>query len=160
MTNGTIAKIAITAAVAVVGLGFFVKSTFDHGSQYRDVADLVGVENLDDWTGREIRVSGYVLPGSLREQVVHQETQRTFVVHAKGAQLRVYSTGPKPDTFKDQSEVLAIGRLVPVASKRELAAQLGIAGNGTDLAYVLDATELQAKCPSRYSEETKQKLEY
>jgi cytochrome c-type biogenesis protein CcmE len=151
MTNSTLVKIALTSVVAVVGLGFFVKTTFDHGARYRHVADLIGKEDLAEWTGREIKISGYVLPGSLREQIVNQETRRTFVVHDSGKLLRVYSSGPKPDTFKDQSEVLATGHLVPVASKRDLAAQLGVVGNGTELAYVLDATDLQAKCPSRYT---------
>jgi cytochrome c-type biogenesis protein CcmE len=150
MQNSTLAKIAITAAVAVTGVGFFVKSTFDHGSRYRLVDKLVGEENLADWADKEIKVHGYVLANSISEQVVNQQTQRTFVLQNNGKKIRVYSSGPKPDTFKDQSEVVATGRLVPVESKKDLAAQLGVVGTGTELAYVLDAKELQAKCPSKY----------
>jgi cytochrome c-type biogenesis protein CcmE len=149
MQNSTIAKIAITAAVAITGVGFFVKSTFDHGSKYRLVDKLVD-EDLSGWAGKEIKVHGYVLASSIHEQVVNQETQRTFVLQNNGKQIRVYSSGPKPDTFKDQSEVVATGRLVPVAQKAELARMLGVTGSGTSLDYVFEAKELQAKCPSKY----------
>jgi cytochrome c-type biogenesis protein CcmE len=54
----------------------------------------------------------------------------------------VHHTGPKPDTFKDQSEVVATG----VLSRQ-----------GTEL--VVDASELSAKCPSKYEgSQTNKKL--
>jgi cytochrome c-type biogenesis protein CcmE len=148
MQNSTLAKIALTAAVAVAGVGFFIKSTRAHSQHYKMVDDLMK-EDLSQWKDRELKVHGWVLAGSIREQVVNQETQRSFVLEKGGKKIRVFSMGPKPDTFKDQSEVVATGRLVPATEKAQLAESLGVKLEG-DLAYTFEAKELQAKCPSKY----------
>jgi cytochrome c-type biogenesis protein CcmE len=148
MQNSTIGKIVLTAVVAVAGVGFFVKSTLDHREDYFKVEKLMA-EDLGDWTGKEIRVHGFVRAGSIKEDVVNQQTVRTFILQSEGKTIRVFSKGPKPDTFKDQSEVVATGRLVPAAERRAAAAELKI-NIESDAAYVVDATDLQAKCPSKY----------
>ena len=148
MKNSTLAKIALTAAVAVAGVGFFVKSTLGHTTHYKMVDELM-TGDLTQWKGKELKVHGWVLAGSVREQVVDQKTQRTFVLTKEGKKIRVFSYGPKPDTFKDQSEVIATGHVIPAAEKRELAKSLGVALEA-DLDYVVDATKLDAKCPSKY----------
>jgi cytochrome c-type biogenesis protein CcmE len=61
----------------------------------------------------------------------------------------VFNAGPKPDTFKDQSEVVATGHQVPAADFRPLAQKLGVAIE-SDMEYVVQASELMAKCPSKY----------
>lgn len=83
--------------------------------------------------GKTLRVHGYVEAGSIKEEIVGQLATRTFVLTREGKRVRVYSEGPKPDTFRDQSEVVATG----VWSEE----------NGD---YVLRAHELSAKCPSKY----------
>jgi cytochrome c-type biogenesis protein CcmE len=148
MKNSTLAKIALTAAVAVAGVGFFVKSTLGHTQHYKMVDELMAGD-LTQWKGKELKVHGWVLAGSVREQVVDQKTQRTFVLTKEGKKIRVFSYGPKPDTFKDQSEVIATGHVIPAAEKRELAKSLGVVLEA-DLDYVVDATKLDAKCPSKY----------
>ena len=148
MQNSTLAKIALTAAVAVAGVGFFVKSTRDHSQHYKMVDELMA-EDLSQWKDKELKVHGWVLAGSIREEVVKQETQRTFVLTKEGKKIRVFSMGPKPDTFKDQSEVVATGHLVAAADRRELAKSLGVTLEA-DIDYVVEAKELQAKCPSKY----------
>ena len=148
MQNSTLAKIALTAAVAVAGVGFFVKSTLGHTQHYKMVDELMAGD-LSQWKGKELKVHGWVLAGSIREQVVDQKTQRTFVLTKEGKKIRVFSEGPKPDTFKDQSEVVASGRIVAAADKSALAKSLGVSLEA-DLAYVVDATKLDAKCPSKY----------
>lgn len=148
MQNSTLAKIALTAAVAVAGVGFFVKSTLGHTQHYKMVDELMA-SDLSQWKGKELKVHGWVQAGTIREQVVDQKTQRTFVLSKEGKKIRVFSSGPKPDTFKDQSEVIASGALVPAAEKRELARSLGVTLEA-DLDYVVDATKLDAKCPSKY----------
>jgi cytochrome c-type biogenesis protein CcmE len=148
MKNSTLAKIALTAVVAVAGVGFFVKSTLGHTQHYKMVDELMAGD-LSQWKGKELKVHGWVLAGSVREQVVDQKTQRTFVLTKEGKKIRVFSSGPKPDTFKDQSEVIATGHVIPAAEMRELAKSLGVALEA-DLAYVVDATKLDAKCPSKY----------
>jgi cytochrome c-type biogenesis protein CcmE len=148
MQNSTLAKIALTAAVAVAGGGFFVKSTLGHTQHYKMVDELMATD-LSQWSGKELKVHGWVQAGTIREQVVDQKTQRTFVLTKEGKKIRVFSSGPTPDTFKDQSEVIASGALVPAAEKRELARSLGVTLEA-DLDYVVDATKLDAKCPSKY----------
>ena len=148
MQNSTLAKIALTAAVAVAGVGFFVKSTLGHTQHYKMVDELMA-SDLSQWNGKQLKVHGWVQAGSIRELVVDQKTQRTFVLTKEGKRIRVFSEGPKPDTFKDQSEVIASGALVPAAEKRALAQSLGVTLEA-DLDYVVDATKLDAKCPSKY----------
>lgn len=148
MQNSTLAKIALTAAVAVAGVGFFVKSTLGHTQHYKMVDELMAGD-LSQWKGKELKVHGWVLAGSIREQIVDQKTQRSFVLTKDGKKIRVFSSGPVPDTFKDQSEVVASGHLIPAAEKRELAQSLGVALEA-DLDYVVDASKLDAKCPSKY----------
>ena len=148
MQNSTLAKIALTAVVAVAGVGFLVKSTLGHAEHYKMVDELMAGD-LSQWKGKELKVHGWVLAGSIQEQVVDQKTQRTFVLTKEGKKIRVFSEGPKPDTFKDQSEVIATGHLVPATEKAALAKSLG-APLEADLAYVVDATKLDAKCPSKY----------
>jgi cytochrome c-type biogenesis protein CcmE len=148
MQNSTLAKIALTAAVTVAGLGFFVKSTLGHTQHYKMVDELIAGD-LSQWSGKELKVHGWVQAGSIHEQVVDQKTYRTFVLSKEGKKIRVFSSGPKPDTFKDQSEVVATGHLVPAAERKQLAESLGVALE-SDLAYVVDSSELMAKCPSKY----------
>jgi cytochrome c-type biogenesis protein CcmE len=148
MQNSTLAKIALTAAVAVAGLGFFVKSTLGHTQHYKMVDELMAGD-LSQWKDKELKVHGWVVAGSIKEQVVDQKTQRTFVLQKDGKKIRIFSFGPKPDTFKDQSEVVASGHLVLASEKRALAESLG-AKLEADHEYVVDASKLDAKCPSKY----------
>jgi cytochrome c-type biogenesis protein CcmE len=148
MQKSTLGKIVLTAAVAVAGVGFLVKSSVSSASHYKMVDDLMATD-LTSWTGKELKVHGWVEAGSIRESVVNQETHRTFLLQKSGKKIRVFSAGPKPDTFKDQSEVVATGHLVATADMKERATALGVALE-SDLAYVVDSTELMAKCPSKY----------
>jgi cytochrome c-type biogenesis protein CcmE len=78
---------------------------------------------------RHLRVSGNIAPGTIERSgtTVH------FVLAEEGRKLTVNYTGedPPPDTFKDNAQALAIGTL---------------GRNG-----VFQATELQAKCASKYA---------
>jgi cytochrome c-type biogenesis protein CcmE len=148
MQNSTLAKIALTAAVAVAGVGFFVYSTRAHSEHYMMVDKLMA-SDLAEWKDQELKVHGWVLAGSIHEQVVDQKTYRTFVLTKEGKKIRIFSSGPKPDTFKDQSEVIATGHLIAAADKRDLARSLGVTLEA-DLGYVVDAEKLDAKCPSKY----------
>jgi cytochrome c-type biogenesis protein CcmE len=112
------------------------------------VHELMGTD-LASWTGKELKVHGYVEAGSIHESVVNQETHRTFLLQREGKKIRVFNSGPKPDTFKDQSEVVATGHLVPAAQMKSLAESLGVSLE-SDIPYVVDSTELMAKCPSKY----------
>ncbi|HEX3765294.1 MAG TPA: cytochrome c maturation protein CcmE [Kofleriaceae bacterium] len=140
-------KIALTAAVAVGGITFVMRSSAS-AERYFHVEELMA-KQLPDWTDKELKIQGTVLTGSILEKIENQDTQRTFVLQSKGKRIRVFNAGPKPDTFKDESEVLATGHLVPSADLRPLAQKLGVAIE-SDMPYVLQSTELSAKCPSKY----------
>src|SRR5277367_5749263 len=78
---------------------------------------------------RNLRVAGNVAPGS----ITHAGTNANFVLVENANQLRVSYQGeePPPDTFKDNAQALAIGTY------------------GRD--GVFHATQLQAKCASKYA---------
>jgi cytochrome c-type biogenesis protein CcmE len=78
---------------------------------------------------RHLRVAGNVLPGSIQ----HSGTNADFVLVENTNKLRVSYEGeePPPDTFKDNAQALAIGTY------------------GRD--GVFHATQLQAKCASKYA---------
>ena len=78
---------------------------------------------------RHLRVAGNVAPGSIERNGTHAQ----FVLVELGKRLPVQYSGtePPPDTFKDNAQALAIGTY------------------GRD--GVFRATELQAKCASKYA---------
>jgi cytochrome c-type biogenesis protein CcmE len=78
---------------------------------------------------RHLRVAGNVAPGSIERSGANA----AFVLMEQGRLLKVNYQGaePPPDTFKDDAQALAIGTL------------------GRD--GVFHATELQAKCASKYA---------
>ena len=131
MAKKQLNKYLLTAAVVLGGLGFLIYSSVGHAQHYKMVDALM--VQPDAYVGKEMKIHGYVEPGSIKERIVNQQTVRTFVLEKSGKRINVENSGPKPDTFKDQSEVVAQGRL----EKR-----------GDD--YVFVATDLQAKCPSKY----------
>jgi cytochrome c-type biogenesis protein CcmE len=147
MNRSTLGKIVLTAAVAVVGIAFVLKSSAS-AERYFHVEELMAKE-LPDWTDQELKVHGFVEAGSIVEKIANQETQRTFLLQNKGKKIRVFSSGPKPDTFKDQSEVVATGHLVPAAEMKGVAQDLSVVIE-SDMPYVVRATDLMAKCPSKY----------
>jgi cytochrome c-type biogenesis protein CcmE len=149
MNRSTLGKIALTAVVAVGGIAFVLRSSAS-AERYFHVEELMA-KQLPDWTEKELKVHGFVEAGTIVEKIENQETQRTFVLQSKGKKIRVFSSGPKPDTFKDQSEVVATGHLVPAADLRPLAQNLGVPLE-SDMSYVVQATELMAKCPSKYGD--------
>jgi cytochrome c-type biogenesis protein CcmE len=148
MDKSTLGKIILTAVVALGGVLFLVKSSVGSAQHYKMVDDLLA-SDLSSWKDKELKVHGWVEGGSIHESIVNQETHRTFLLQKGGKKIRVFSTGPKPDTFKDLSEVVATGHLVPAAQMKPLAGSLGVAIE-SDMPYVVDSTELMAKCPSKY----------
>lgn len=93
---------------------------------------------------KRVRVDGYVVPGS----IVRNGAQVSFIIHqdpAKRAQdttrLKVVYSGidPLPDTFKDDAQAMADGRL------------------GAD--GVFQANKIQAKCASKYEAKPQMKTD-
>jgi cytochrome c-type biogenesis protein CcmE len=145
-------KIIATAAVALGAGGFLAYSSAADGEYYKYIQDVVSEPG--PWMGKSLQVHGIVEAGSIRQEIVGQKTQRVFILDCdprtneeqkdKAAhrcepggphRLLIRSSGPVPDTFKDLAEVLAKGTLLKEGDK-----------------YVLEATEVSAKCPSHYEE--------
>src|SRR5690242_3919623 len=83
----------------------------------------------DESHTKRLRVAGNVAPGSIERHGTHVQ----FMLLENDQRLRVEYTGTEalPDTFKDDSQALAMG-------------QLGRDG-------VFHASEIQAKCASKYA---------
>jgi cytochrome c-type biogenesis protein CcmE len=169
MKNGTLAKVGLTAAVVVGGGGFLILSSQSHAQHYEMVDKLVA-KGFDGFKDKQMKVHGFVEAGSINTATVSQETRRTFVLQKAGKKIRVYVAGPVPDTFKDASEVVATGRLVPAAQLQEIADQICANAKPADRigcpvrsdaeqAMVVEATELMAKCPSKYEGANSNKID-
>jgi cytochrome c-type biogenesis protein CcmE len=98
----------------------------------------------DEAQAKRVRVDGYVVPGS----IVRNGAQVSFIMHqdpAKRAQdstrLKVVYSGidPLPDTFKDDAQAMADGKL------------------GAD--GVFQANKIQAKCASKYEAKPQMKTD-
>ncbi|HTH53137.1 MAG TPA: cytochrome c maturation protein CcmE [Edaphobacter sp.] len=119
----------IVATVLILGTVAYLAVTGvrDNKSYYVTISELQGMGNKA-YT-RHLRVAGNVAPGSIERS----GTNATFSLLEQGHTLRVVYKGsePPPDTFKDDAQALAIGTF------------------GHD--GVFHATQLQAKCASKYA---------
>jgi cytochrome c-type biogenesis protein CcmE len=117
------------AVVVVLGvIGWLALSGIQSNkSYYVTITELQGM-GAKAYT-RHLRVAGNVVPGSIERNGTHAQ----FVLIEQGKRLPVQYAGvePPPDTFKDDAQALAIGTY------------------GRD--GVFRATELQAKCASKYA---------
>ncbi len=119
-----IAAIAvILATVAYLAL----TGARDNKSYYVTIGELQGMGNKA--YVRHLRVAGNVAPGSIHRVGTYVD----FTLLEQNKKLNVSYKGiePPPDTFKDDSQALAVGTY------------------GTD--GVFHATQLQAKCASKYA---------
>jgi cytochrome c-type biogenesis protein CcmE len=106
----------------------------DTKTYYKTIPEL---EKLDKTAqaGR-LRVAGDVQPGS----IVKAGSDVSFTMHQGAQTLKVIYTGsdPLPDTFRDNAQALAEGRL------------------GDD--GIFKATKIQAKCASKYEAKPPQRV--
>jgi cytochrome c-type biogenesis protein CcmE len=105
----------------------------DTKTYYKTIPELQKMG--DSAQSHRLRVSGDVKPGS----IVKTGTQVNFVLREAGQTLNVVYTGmdPLPDTFRDNAQALADGRL------------------GAD--GVFQANKIQAKCASKYAPKIEQR---
>jgi cytochrome c-type biogenesis protein CcmE len=118
-----IATVIILATVAYLS----VTGVQANKSYYVTIGELQGMGNKA--YVRHLRVAGNVAPGSIKRA----GTNAHFVLLEQGRKLDVVYQGsePPPDTFKDDAQALAVGTY------------------GRD--GVFHATQLQAKCASKYA---------
>lgn len=131
-------KVLLSVAIIGGGAGMLIYSSLAEADYYKHVDEVVLAP--DRWVDKSLKVHGFVEPGSIHERIVGQSTVRDFILHYEGERIRVQHKGPKPDTFRDAAEVVATGTLLAQADGLQL-----------------QASELSAKCPSKYEEERRQK---
>src|SRR5664280_2539285 len=135
--SGNTMRIGIAAAIIVGTIGWLAFTGYGaNKSYYVTIAELGGMG--DKAYHSQLRVEGFVLPGSIEQDGTHV----TFVLNefeshspkaTSGHMLKVIYKGsePPPDTFKDDAQALAEGTY------------------GRD--GVFHANVLQAKCASKYA---------
>src|ERR1700751_4418928 len=115
-------------AVIVVALGYLAfTGVRDSKSYYVTIKELNGMGS--GAYSKRLRVAGNVAPGSIKRQGTHAE----FLLVEQDRTLPVVYMGSEalPDTFKDDAQALAEGKF------------------GRD--GVFHATNIQAKCASKYA---------
>lgn len=122
------AKIIIAAVIIMATMAYLAfTGVRDNKSYYVTIGELQSMGNKA--YVRHLRVAGNVAPGSIHRTGTYVdfnllEQNRTLKVSYKGVE-------PPPDTFKDDAQALAVGTY------------------GRD--GVFHATQLQAKCASKYA---------
>ncbi len=122
------AKIIVAAVVILATVGYLAfTGVRDTKSYYVTISELNAMGGKA-YT-RHLRVAGNVAPGSIKRA----GTNASFQLLELGKTLQVSYQGsePPPDTFKDDAQALAVGTY------------------GRD--GVFHATQLQAKCASKYA---------
>src|SRR5215831_13173200 len=126
-SKNNIVKFGAAITIIVLALGYVAYTGVqENKSYYVTISELRGMG--DSAYSKHLRVSGFVQPGSIKTAGAHAD----FVLTENGQTLNVSYRGsePPPDTFKDNSQALAIGDF------------------GKD--GVFHANQLQAKCASKY----------
>ena len=121
-------RIGLAIAVVLAVVGWLAVTAAQANKSYYVTIQELNAMGAKAYT-RHLRVAGNVAPGSID----HHGVGETFVLLENGNRLPVNYDGadPPPDTFKDNAQALAIGMY------------------GRD--GVFHATELQAKCASKYA---------
>jgi cytochrome c-type biogenesis protein CcmE len=117
------AMVVILATVVYLAL----TGARDNKSYYVTIGELQGMGNKA--YVRHLRVAGNVEPGSIHR--VGTYVDFTLLEQSKKLNVSYKGVEPPPDTFKDDSQALAVGTY------------------GKD--GVFHATQLQAKCASKYA---------
>jgi cytochrome c-type biogenesis protein CcmE len=121
-------KIIVATLVILATVGWLSYSGVDKTKEYYVTVSELNTMGNKAYT-RHLRVAGNVLPGSIQRV----GTNAQFTLLEQGHTLKVDYQGaePPPDTFKDDAQALAVGTY------------------GRD--GVFHATQLQAKCASKYA---------
>ena len=130
-------RIGIAVTVILATIGWLAYTGYSSSkSYYVTIAELGGMG--DKAYHSNLRVEGFVKPGSIDQNGTHVEfVLNEYESHTaqagSGRTLKISYKGsePPPDTFKDDAQALAMGTF------------------GRD--GVFHATELQAKCASKYA---------
>lgn len=121
-------KFGGATALIVMALAYLAYTGVQESkSYYVTISELQGMG--DGAFSKRLRVAGNVQPGSIKRSGTN--VQFVLVENDKVLPVVYSSTEPPPDTFKDNSQALAEGRIGPDG--------------------VFHASQLQAKCASKYA---------
>ncbi len=123
-------RFGIASGIIVVALGYLAYTGAQESKSY--YVTIKELRTLDGAYAKRLRVAGNVVPGSIKREGSRVE----FALAEENNTLPVIYTGSEapPDTFTDNSQALAEGRF------------------GRD--GIFHATNLQAKCASKYAPRT------
>lgn len=121
-------KVGVTVFVLAGAFSALLFTTLQDDLQYYKYVDEVAAAP-QDWHGKKLQVHGYVVPGSIGRKRDSLDYQ--FRLQHNGRELIAYYSGVVPDNFKDDAEVVLTGQLTP---------------------HGFTATDMTAKCPSKYEE--------
>jgi cytochrome c-type biogenesis protein CcmE len=131
-------KIIVTVVIALAGIGYVAGQSLKDVTYYKKAEEVVA--DPGPWLAKhQMKVHGFVKPGTIKTEVVDQRTHRSFLLEdVKGnVTILVKHSGPVADTFKDQAEAVVTGKLTKEGDLLVLTALDGDAG-------------IAAKCPSKY----------
>jgi cytochrome c-type biogenesis protein CcmE len=121
-------KIIVATVIILATVGYLAITAIGDTKQYYvTIAELQGMG--DKAYTRHLRVAGNVAPGSIHR--VGAGANFALLEQGKLLQVSYQGSEPPPDTFKDDAQALAVGTY------------------GHD--GVFHATQLQAKCASKYA---------
>lgn len=128
MRSAAHTKIIAVAVVILATVGWLAYSGVSSTKEYYVTINELGSMGNKAYS-RHLRVAGNVAPGTIQRS----GPNAAFTLVEQGRTLRVDYQGaePPPDTFKDNAQALAVGTY------------------GRD--GVFHATQLQAKCASKYA---------
>jgi cytochrome c-type biogenesis protein CcmE len=121
-------RIIVATLIVLAAVGWLAYTGVRDTKSYYVTITQLNAMGKDAYT-RHLRVAGNVSPGSIQRAGMNVQ----FTLNEQGHTLHVNYQGsePPPDTFKDDAQALAVGTY------------------GRD--GVFHATELQAKCASKYA---------
>jgi cytochrome c-type biogenesis protein CcmE len=123
------AKIGVTIAIVVGGIGYMIFTTVSSGEAleyYKHVQEVM--KEPAAWQGKRLQLHGNVVQGTVVKKPGSLDFR--FGLHRGGEWIDVAYSGLMPDSFKDCGEAVVKGKL---------------SGNRT-----FTAESISAKCPSKY----------
>ena len=119
------AQIGLTSLVLALAFGGLLYSTLGESAQYYKHVDEVMVQP-DAWYDKPLQIHGYAKNVTRKRDTLEYR----FEMHNNGQMVLASYTGIVPDTFTNDAEVVLQGTLSPDG---------------------FHATEMTAKCPSKYA---------
>ncbi|OGN91193.1 MAG: hypothetical protein A2Z70_00695 [Chloroflexi bacterium RBG_13_48_17] len=120
-------RVIFAGAIVLMAIAFLAYIGLNQFATY-DITVSEFVAKADSFTGKQVRVVGQVVPGS-----VNQDTNNftlSFTIADGEASLPVVYQGVVPDTFKEGTDIVVEGK--------------------SDQQGVFHASQLITKCPAKY----------